>query len=55
MMTAFSQSHCLGAVQKLRHGPGGGGVYEIMIISLILILNKEEKPMTRGEGVSKFR
>ena len=26
-------------------------VYEIMINSLILILNKEENPMTRGRGV----
>ena len=31
---------------------GGGGVSEIMINSLILILNKEEKPMTRGGGGS---
>ena len=32
-------------------GEGGGGGSEIMINSLILILNKEEKPMTRGSGV----
>ena len=30
---------------------GRGGVSEIMINSLILILNKEEKAMTRGRGV----
>ena len=39
-------------------GQGGGGVYEIMINSLILILNKEEKAMTRGRGGrfwAKFR
>ena len=32
-------------------GQGEGGVSEIMINSLILILNKEENPMTRGRGV----
>ena len=31
---------------------GRGGVSEIMINSLILILNKEENPMTRGRGGS---
>ena len=39
-------------------GQGEGGVYEIMINSLILILNKEENPMTRGRGGrfwAKFR